>query len=54
MSAGNPCEVISLAEIVYCEAVGRKIYIHKNDGTTINYYNRLEDLKHQVDGHSYK
>lgn len=51
---GNSCEVISLAEIVYCEVIGRKIYIHKNDGTIINYYNRLEDLEHQVDGRFFK
>lgn len=46
---GTAQEVISLSEIVYCEVQGRKIYIHKNDGTVIDYYDRLEDLERRVD-----
>ncbi len=46
---GTSCEVILLAEIVYCEVQGRKIYIHKSDGKIIDYYDKLDDLEQRVD-----
>lgn len=46
---GTSCEVILLAEIVYCEVQGRKIYIHKTDGKIIGYYDKLDDLEQRVD-----
>ena len=46
---GTSCEVILLAEIVYCEVQGRKIYIHQSDGRIIDYYDRLDDLEQRVD-----
>ncbi len=51
---GASCEVVPLAEVVYCEVQGRKIYIHKEDGTVIDYYDRLEDLERCVDGRFFK
>lgn len=51
---GTGCEVIPLAGIVYCEVLGRKIYIHKQDGTTIDYYGRLEELERRMDGRFFK
>ena len=50
----NGCEVVSLSDIVYCEVLGRKIYIHKKDGTAIDYYNKLEDLERRMDGRFFK
>jgi len=35
---GTSCDVILLAEIVYCVVQGRKIYIHQSDGTITGYY----------------
>lgn len=46
---GNSYEVILLAQIVYCEVQGRKIYIHQNNGKIIDYYDRLEDLEQRMD-----
>lgn len=51
---GSGCEVVSLAGIVYCEVLGRKIHIHKSDGTSAVYYDRLEDLEGRVDGRFFK
>lgn len=51
---GTACEVISLAEIVYCEVQGRKIYIHRSDGRVTGYYGRLGDLERRVDGRFFK
>ena len=51
---GTGCEVVLLSDIVYCEVLGRKIYLHKHDGTVSGYYNKLEDLERRVDGRFFK
>ena len=51
---GTGCEVIRLSDIVYCEVLGRKIYLHKSDGTVSDYYDKLEDLEQRVDGRFFK
>lgn len=51
---GAGCEVVLLSDIVYCEVLGRKIYIHKQDGAVIDYYDRLENLECRMDGRFFK
>ena len=51
---GTGCEVVLLSDIVYCEVLGRKIYLHKSDGTVSDYYDKLEDLERKVDGRFFK
>ena len=51
---GTGCEVVVLSDIVYCEVLGRKIYLHKSDGTVSDYYDKLEDLERRVDGRFFK
>ena len=51
---GTGCEVVPLGRIVYCEVLGRKIYLHKNDGTVSDYYEKFEDLARRVDGRFFK
>lgn len=51
---GTGCEVVLLSDIVYCEVLGRKIYLHKSDGTVSDYYDKLEDLERRVDGRFFK
>ena len=51
---GGGCEVVLLSDIVYCEVLGRKVYLHKNDGTISDYYDKLEDLERRVDGRFFK
>lgn len=51
---GTSCEVVSLAQIVYCEVQGRKIYIHQSDGTVISYYDRLENVERRLDGRFFR
>lgn len=46
---GMSCEVIPLAQIIYCEVQGRKVYIHQNDGKITDYYERLNDFEQRVD-----
>ena len=51
---GSGCEVVPLSDVVYCEVMGRKLYLHKRDGTVTDYYDRLENLERQVDGRFFK
>ena len=51
---GSGCEVVPLGHIVYCEVLGRKIYLHKHDGTVTGYYDKLEELERRVDGRFFK
>ena len=51
---GSGCAVVPLSDLVYCEVLGRKIYLHKIDGTVIDFYDRLEDLERRVDGRFFK
>lgn len=45
---GGEWEVVPLADIVYCEVLGRKIYLHKKDGAVLDYYDRLEGLEKRL------
>lgn len=51
---GASCQVVALSKIVYCEVLGRKLYIHQEDGTTIDYYASLGDFEQRVDGRFFK
>ena len=51
---GNACQVVPLAEILYCEVQGRKIYIHREEGAVLDYYDRLDDLERRVDGRFFR
>lgn len=46
---GSGCEVVPLSDVVYCEVLGRKVYLHKKDGTVTGYYDRLEQLERRMD-----
>lgn len=51
---GTSCEVILLSQIVYCEVMGRKIYMHLAEGKITVYYERLESLERRVDGRFFR
>ena len=51
---GSGCQIVLLSDILYCEVLGRKIYLHKNDGIVVDYYDRLEDLEQRVDSRFFK
>ena len=51
---GTGCEIVPFSDLVYCEVLGRKVYLHKRDGTVIDYYDRLEDLERRLDGRFFK
>lgn len=45
---GNAREVVPLDEIVYCEVMGRKVYLHREDGGVLDYYDKLADLERRL------
>ena len=51
---GSDCQVVLLSDILYCEVLGRKVYLHKKDGIVVDYYDRLEDLEQRVDSRFFK
>ena len=54
IARGTGCEVVLFESIVYCEVLGRKIYLHKSDGTVTDYYDRLEHLERRLDGRFFR
>ena len=51
---GTSCEVIPLAQIVYCEVQGRKIYIHQENGMVTDFYDKLEEFERRLDRRFFK
>lgn len=51
---GGSSEVVPLSEIVYCEVLSRKIYIHKSDSSVIDYYDKMGELEQRVDRRFFK
>lgn len=51
---GNACQVIPFSEILYCEVLGRKIYIHMRDGQVTDYYEKLANLEKQMDSRFFR
>ncbi|WP_325213541.1 LytR/AlgR family response regulator transcription factor [Oscillibacter sp.] len=45
---GTAREVVPLDEIAYCEVLGRKIYLHRQDGSVLDYYDKLADLERRL------
>ena len=51
---GSSCDVVPLAQIVYCEVQGRKVYVHQSDGKIIDYYDNLENFERQMDSRFFR
>lgn len=46
---GNESRIISFHQILYCEVINRKIYIHMKNEEIIDYYDRIEHLETKLD-----
>lgn len=46
--------VIFFDEIVYCEIIGRKIYLHLTSSKVIDFYDRIENLESRLDKRFYR
>lgn len=46
---GYESSIISFDDIVFCESIDRKIYLHLKSSTVIDYYERIENLEKKLD-----
>lgn len=51
---GYESSIISFDDIVFCEIIDRKIYLHLINSKVIDYYDRIENLEKKLDGRFYK
>lgn len=51
---GNECNIIPFDDIIYCEIINRKIYLHLVQQEIINYYEKIESLEKKLDGRFFK
>ena len=47
---GHESRIISLEDLVFCEIIDRKIYLHLASSEVVDYYERLENLEAKLDG----
>ncbi len=41
--------IVRLSEILYCEVINRKVYIHLKNSSVIDFYGKLEELAEKLD-----
>lgn len=46
---GYESRIISLEDIVFCEIIDRKIYLHLSSSEVVDYYDRIENLESRLD-----
>lgn len=51
---GYESSIIPFDDIVYCEVVDRKIYLHLLSSQVIDFYDRIENLEKKLDGRFFK
>lgn len=51
---GNESSIISFGEIIYCEIIDRKIYLHLRSSDVIDYYDRIENLETKLDSRFFR
>ncbi|MDE7478419.1 MAG: LytTR family DNA-binding domain-containing protein [Lachnospiraceae bacterium] len=51
---GYDSSIISFDEIVYCEIIGRKVYLHLRSSEVIDYYDKIENLETKLDSRFYR
>lgn len=51
---GNDRLLLPYAQIAYCESIGRKIYLHLQDGAVLDYYDRMESLEKKLDARFFR
>lgn len=51
---GNESNIISFDDIIFCEVIDRKVYLHLKQAKTIDYYERIENLEAKLDGRFFR
>jgi len=51
---GNEFNIISFNDIIYCEIINRKIFLHLLCNKVMDYYDRIENLEKKLDSRFFK
>lgn len=51
---GYESRIVSLDDIVYCEIMDRKVYLHLTSAEVIDFYDRIENLEKKLDNGFYR
>ncbi|TGY98406.1 response regulator transcription factor [Petralouisia muris] len=51
---GHESRIISLEDIVYCEIIDRKIYLHLASAEVVDFYDRIENLETRLDSRFFR
>lgn len=51
---GKEWNIIRFDDIMYCEVIDRKVYLHLQDHTVLDYYDKLEKLERKLDSRFFR
>lgn len=51
---GNEHTIIPFSDIIFCEVINRKVFLHLKNNQVISYYEKLENLERKLDGRFYR
>ena len=51
---GYESSIISFGDIIFCEIIDRKVYLHLLSSEVIDYYDRIEHLETKLDGRFFR
>ncbi len=51
---GDELDIVLFGEILYCEVINRKVYLHLKDARVLNYYEKIENLEKKLDERFFK
>lgn len=50
----NESSIISFGEIIFCEIIDRKVYLHLKSADVIDYYDKIENLETKLDNRFFR
>ncbi len=51
---GYESSIIAFQDIIYCESIDRKVYLHLESGKVIDYYEKIDSLEKKLDRRFFK
>ena len=51
---GSESSIVSFGEIIFCEIIDRKVYVHLKLAEVIDYYDRIENLEKKLDNRFFR
>ncbi len=51
---GHESRIISFEDIVYCEIIDRKVYLHLSSSEILDFYDRIENLEKKLDNNFFR